>query len=353
MDYKFVKDIWTKFAKHYPRLSLWIAKGNWVGLMLAGVAVQGAHEYAIALALLIAGAMSITFSSFYWNGITDFPRFTKVSRIFIFIFGLTLLPVSYLWIFNVKQDNSWSNLISHERLLSAQQVHKDTVGSTKDIKTEQPKTPIPATTIKKQLTIKKIPVVYKPFTPAYEIHKKKLGKPIEEVKLTKDASEAAHEYATIIWSNRLAKYYRLRNKDHSWSEYPQPVFDLDLKWLDNKWLTKRFHPTKGLKPPYSQLAALWDADEKNWSWIGFRNWHCYFDSIHYQKFEHGIIIGSFPKYPTTKNNDVLFILFDDSRWDLQESETLPSAKCIQAPDNDLPSVLDYQLEPSSTVTKVK
>jgi hypothetical protein len=154
MAYKSVKAIWKKFAKHYPRLSLWIARWNSVGLMLAGVAVQGAHEYAIALALLIAGAISITFSSFYWNGITDFPRFTKFCRIFILFFGVTLLPVSYLWILNVKIDNPWSNLISYKRLLSAQQGHKDTGGSTKDIKTEQPKTPILETTNKKQLTAK-------------------------------------------------------------------------------------------------------------------------------------------------------------------------------------------------------
>ena len=83
-----LKAIWKKFAKHYPRLSLWIARWNSVGLMLAGVAVQGAHEYAIALALLIAGAISITFSSFYWNGITDFPRLEKFCRIFILFFGV-------------------------------------------------------------------------------------------------------------------------------------------------------------------------------------------------------------------------------------------------------------------------
>jgi len=128
---KSIKIIWTKFAKHYPQLSLWIAKWNWVGLMLAGVAVQGAHEYAIALTLLIAGAVSITFSSFYWNGITDFPCITKMGRIFIFIIGVTLLPASYLWILNVKIDNPWSRF--------------STEVSKKENNPGQPKTTIPET----------------------------------------------------------------------------------------------------------------------------------------------------------------------------------------------------------------
>lgn len=211
--------------------------------------------------------------------------------------------------------------------------------------------PMPPPVVKKIPNVKKIPVVYKPFMSAYEKHKTKLGKPIEEVKSTKNASEDEHEYATVIWSDSLAKYYRLSKKDDNFSKYPQPTWDLDLKYLNIEWLTKRFSPTKGFKPPYSQLAALWDVDEKNWSWIGFRKWHSYFDSIHYQRFEHGIIIGSFPKYPTYKNKDLLFILFDDSRWDLQESETLLAAKCIQAPDDNMPSVRDYQSEPASTLGK--
>ena len=201
--------------------------------------------------------------------------------------------------------------------------------------------------------IKKIPVVYKPFRSAYEIHKTKLGNPIEGAKLTQQAYEAAHEHATVIWSNSLSRVYRLRG-DNSFSSFAQPTFNQDPKWVSNEWLTNHFHPTNGLAPPYSWVAVLWDADEKNWSWIGFRIWHCYFYSIHYQKFEHGIIIGSFSKLPETKNKDYneLFILLDDSRWDSQQSETLPTGKREQPPD-EVKNVQDYQSEPASTATRWK
>ena len=85
--------------------------------MLAGVTLEGAHEYAIALFLLIAGAISLSFSVFHWTGIIDFPRLTKVTRVIIFIIGLICIPVSVIWIFNAKADNQWSRLIKPSTIL--------------------------------------------------------------------------------------------------------------------------------------------------------------------------------------------------------------------------------------------
>ena len=113
-------DLWKKFAMHYPRLSYWISQWNWAGLMLAGVAMEEAHEYAIAMFLLIAGAVSVAFAAFHWQGIKDYPILTKVSRIIIFLFGVTLFIVSPIWIFNVKVNNPWSRL--H---LSIEKAHED------------------------------------------------------------------------------------------------------------------------------------------------------------------------------------------------------------------------------------
>lgn len=78
--------------------------------MLAGVGFEEAHEYGIALFLLIAAAISLAFSAFHWKGIEDFPRLTKASRIIIFIIGVSLLPVSVIWIVKSKRDNPWSRL---------------------------------------------------------------------------------------------------------------------------------------------------------------------------------------------------------------------------------------------------
>jgi hypothetical protein len=85
-----------------------------VGLVLAGVGLEEAHEYAIALILLIAGAVSVAFSAFHWKGIDDFPRITKIGRILICAFGVVLLPTSWIWIFNAKVDSPWSRLIGHK-----------------------------------------------------------------------------------------------------------------------------------------------------------------------------------------------------------------------------------------------
>jgi hypothetical protein len=78
--------------------------------MLAGVGVAEAHEYAIALGLMIAGAASLVFSAFHWKGINGWPRLIKISRICIFVFGVLLLPTSVVWISNIKGNNPWSQI---------------------------------------------------------------------------------------------------------------------------------------------------------------------------------------------------------------------------------------------------
>lgn len=114
--------------------------------MLAGVGFEEAHEYAIALFLLIASAILLSFSAFHWTGIKDFPRFTKVTRIIIFAIGLGLWPVSFVWILNAKMDNPWTRLIK-----------PSTISSTTSVTTASlfPST-IPTTVIQQQPTGEKI-----------------------------------------------------------------------------------------------------------------------------------------------------------------------------------------------------
>jgi hypothetical protein len=49
--------------------------------MLAGVALEEAHEYAVALGLLLAGSLSLCFlSAYHWKGIEGFIKSTKAAR---------------------------------------------------------------------------------------------------------------------------------------------------------------------------------------------------------------------------------------------------------------------------------
>jgi hypothetical protein len=180
--------------------------------------------------------------------------------------------------------------------------------------------------------------VYEPFRPFYRIHMEELGNPKEEVQLETQAYEASHEHAIILWLNGLSKYYVLQRDDYSWRDWPEPdwgnVIKRDSEWRDDKWLRHRFPPPKDFNPPYGGVAVLWARDEKYWKRIvGYRDWHCSLDSIYYQEFDHGKIIGSFPKHSSDKTDSVLFILTKDHRWDLQEYGTLKPSSCKQPRDN--------------------
>ena len=104
------KNMWSKFATHYPRISRWIANGNWAGFMLAGWAAIQVNEYAVALGLLIIGAISLMFSGIYRWEISSFPTLTKIVRVTVVIIGICCLPASILWVLDVKGDNTWSRL---------------------------------------------------------------------------------------------------------------------------------------------------------------------------------------------------------------------------------------------------
>lgn len=142
------------------------------------------------------------------------------------------------------------------------------------------------------------PKVYEPFKEAYkenEADEIKLGKPINEITKETDVYEAVHERAIAIWFKSLNRYYVLDNRNSTWTLHPDPSWETKNKWTNDRWLREHFNPPKDLGPPYSGVAKLWDRDPKNWAWIGFRVWHChYYNSVYYQKFENGIIMGNFP-----------------------------------------------------------
>jgi hypothetical protein len=160
------------------------------------------------------------------------------------------------------------------------------------------------------------PNVYEPFKSVYKDHKTKLGARIGSVIEDGHVYEAVHEHAMVIYVASLAAFYRLEYKTSKWTKFPEIYFDVTPQWLTDRLLRQHFPPPQGLNPPYSGVAKNWQREKKEWSWIGWRIWHLYLHGVHYQKFEHGIIMGNFLLLPDTNVPGTVFVLFtNDSTWE--------------------------------------
>ena len=180
----------------------------------------------------------------------------------------------------------------------------------------------------------KKPVVFEPFAAIYEIYKAPLGKPQGQTVKDSSVYYAVHEQAIVVWFKTLAAFYVLDRRNPKWTKYNDPDWETDRKWNDDRWLRERFHPPKNLGPPYSGVAKFWDRDQKSWSWIGWRKWHCsYSRDVYYQEFEHGIIMGGFLLSPSPihKEEAVVFILAGDAQWSSRQSATMKPPICITPP----------------------
>jgi hypothetical protein len=175
----------------------------------------------------------------------------------------------------------------------------------------------------------KRPVVFKPFATIYEIYKAPLGKPQGQAVKDSSVYYAVHEQAIVVWFKTLSRFYVLDQRNPKWTRQNDPTWETDPKWSNDKWLRKRFHPPENLGPPYSGVAKFWDRDKKNWSWIGWRKWHCFYISgdVYYQEFERGIIMGGFLLNPNQKEEAVEFVLTDDGQWSSRQSPTLKPPIC--------------------------
>jgi hypothetical protein len=160
------------------------------------------------------------------------------------------------------------------------------------------------------------PKIYPPFESVYHEHQDQLGK--SRSNPIKDANPyiAAHEHATVIYLGSEPAFYRLEPKTSSWTIYREPIWEITPKWFNDKILRKYFHTPEGLYPPYGSVAKCWDRDKSSWNWIGWRIWHCNLTNIYFQRFEHGIIMGNFPKVTNYKKDFTVFILtYDDHKWE--------------------------------------
>lgn len=95
---------------HFPRFFRYCADWGWAGLMVAAVGLEEAHEYGIALALAILGAVSLCAMVYHWEGLPDSEVLTLFGRVLGYVFALCCLSISILWIIGNKGTQPWSRL---------------------------------------------------------------------------------------------------------------------------------------------------------------------------------------------------------------------------------------------------
>jgi len=182
--------------------------------------------------------------------------------------------------------------------------------------------------------------VYKPFQPAYEKYKSKLGKPIGNVVKENENKgyiyQASHEHAMILYSMNDMNFYFL-NDNSTWEKY-RDKWDRHPALKNDDELRKLLHLPDSCDPPYAGVARLWNLDPKKFNWMGGRKWHCRYNQGAYQYFERGTIIGNFPRIKNDKiHKSLLYVLTDDGQW---ESE--PSGE--DAPQCDEPIQLSHPIK---------
>jgi hypothetical protein len=162
-------------------------------------------------------------------------------------------------------------------------------------------------------------------------YSRKLGDAIAQSE-TSHAYQAAYEHAMVLWIDGQKAFYQLPSDPaKKWVKYPDPDWQSDPEWYRDVDLRRRFRPPPGLGPPYAGVASRWVRDPDNWTWIGWRQWHCSFDpnQVFLQRFEHGTMLVPFRLHPLNKAAQV-FVLLDDGSWS-SESATVDAPPCSEPP----------------------
>jgi hypothetical protein len=163
--------------------------------------------------------------------------------------------------------------------------------------------------------------VYPLFKTAFEIYKGKLGKTTSKGESAGSMPQQhMHENALVIWIEKTREFYKLPyDKTKPWQHEGDPVWNNVItklnsegKWNKEEELVKLFNPPEGKHPPFYGVAAHWYDKPQNWEWIGWLVWkNLYFeDTMFFQEFEHGKMIGPIRASSTLENANVLVILND-------------------------------------------
>lgn len=102
--------LWKEVRSHLPQLPRWIATWGWAALIVAALGFEEAHEYGIALVLVLASAASLISALIRWGGVPESPTLTNTARIAGFCLSIVLLVFSLVWIWGQKGDQDWSRL---------------------------------------------------------------------------------------------------------------------------------------------------------------------------------------------------------------------------------------------------
>ncbi len=160
--------------------------------------------------------------------------------------------------------------------------------------------------------------IHPPFAAAYQEYGAKLGKALSNPIIVSPWSyQAAHERATVLWLNTPLKTYIIR-QGGTWEEDLTPSHTDGREsdtWQNDTWLAENFRVPKGLHPPWGAVAYFWKHDQDRWNEtsIGWRIWHCGFETISTQRFEHGRMIGSF-RWQRNAPAGMVFVLLNDFKW---------------------------------------
>ena len=157
------------------------------------------------------------------------------------------------------------------------------------------------------------------FRSAYDANTRELGNPTAKAQSAGEMPyQAAHELAMVFWSQALVGFYKLpHDQKMRWEfEYDPTWDDQNPVWGDDKQLRELIRPPEGKNPPHYGVASHWHKNPQNWEkQIGWLNWDCLFyrDTVFFQRFEHGMLIGPLRVSKKLEVADVLVIL-DDHSW---------------------------------------
>lgn len=175
--------------------------------------------------------------------------------------------------------------------------------------------------------------IHKTFEKAYTEHASDLGQPSGEAEPIKHAYLAQYDKAQVIWNENAGELYRLHMKKNVWA-VAKDLRDDDLTWFDDSTNGKRFNMSPGQVPPWGGPARLRAINPKDWS-IGSRRWHFYHTdgATFVQRFEAGLIIGPFRRFPSDKDGAQVYALTgeltDSPRWYTSVSFEVSELPCIE------------------------
>jgi len=171
--------------------------------------------------------------------------------------------------------------------------------------------------------------VYSEFKPLYETTPQ-FGRPLSSDSIINGAYEAVYDSAIVLWITPTLEHFVLPIDQGSRKVMRESIQDLNLdgRFFDDDYIHEIFPDTpKDRLPPKGGVARSWKNDEGKWKWIGWRKWDCSVSNpVHFQFFEHGIMLGPMPLAPSTNQGRFFAILLESGTWS-QRTTPISLEKC--------------------------